>query len=148
MLREHEQLYGRDVEVPQLMDNEPKKGKKTPCPLHWQKKSIDARHKGAEAFMVGMIEDANLLAIHAWQVTLQPRDIQLARRIRGHPNWDVCDYIQVDFKPSHWEHLKESTELNCIYFFFIYFHLLNLLSFIFLCSILIIFIFVPCKYCK
>ena len=33
--------------------------------------------------MVGIMEDANLLAIHTWQVTVQPRDIQLARRIRG-----------------------------------------------------------------
>ena len=64
--REYERLHGRDVEVPQLIDDKLKKGKKTPCPLCWQKKVIDALHKGAEAFMVGMMEDANLLAIHAW----------------------------------------------------------------------------------
>ena len=28
-------------------------------------------------------EDANLLVIHAWRVTVQPWDVQLARRIRG-----------------------------------------------------------------
>ena len=39
--------------------------------------------------MVGIMEDANLLAIHARWVTLQLRDIQLTRRIRGDPNWDV-----------------------------------------------------------
>ena len=33
--------------------------------------------------MVGLLEDANLLAIHARRITLQPRDIQLAQRIRG-----------------------------------------------------------------
>ena len=43
--------------------------------------------------MVGIMEDANLLAIHAWRVTLQLWDIQLARRIRGDPYWDVRDYI-------------------------------------------------------
>ena len=53
------------------------------------KKAVDDLHKGVEAFMIGIMEDANLLAIHARQVTLQPRDIQLARRIRGDPNWDV-----------------------------------------------------------
>ena len=81
------------MQVPKLTDEELKKGKKTPYLLHWQKKVIDALHKGAEAFIVGIMEDANLLAIHTWLVILQPRDIQLARRIRGDPNWDVHDYI-------------------------------------------------------
>ena len=97
------------MEAPELTDEEIKKGKKTPCPLHWQKKAVDALHKGAEAFMVGIMEDANLLAIHIQQVTLQPWDIQLARRIRGDPYWDVHDYIQVVYWPSHWEHLKVRT---------------------------------------
>ena len=42
--------------------------------------------------MVGLLEDANLLAIHARRITLQPRDIQLARRIRGEPTWFQKDY--------------------------------------------------------
>ena len=54
---------------------------------------MDALHEGTEAYMIGVMEDANLLAIHARRVTIQPRDIQLARRIRGDPNWDVRDYI-------------------------------------------------------
>ena len=91
--REYERLKGRDVEAPELTKEDLKKGKMTPCPLGWQKKVVDALHEGAGAFMVGIMEDANLLAIHAWQVILQPRDIQLARRIRGDPNWDVQDYI-------------------------------------------------------
>ena len=45
--------------------------------------------------MVGIMGDANLLAIHAQRVTIQPWDIQHARRIRGEPNWDVHDYIDV-----------------------------------------------------
>ena len=91
--REYERLKGRDVEVPELTKEDLKKGKTTPCPLHWQKKAVDALHEGVEAFMVGIMEDAHLLAIHTWQVTLQPQDIQLARRIREDPNWDVQDYI-------------------------------------------------------
>ena len=90
---EYERIKGRDVEVPDLTKEELKKGKTNPCPLRWQKKAVDALHKGAEAFMVGIMEDANLLAIHAQQVTIQPWDIQLARRIREDPNWDVRDYM-------------------------------------------------------
>eukprot|EP00058_Branchiostoma_floridae_P009364 XP_002594852.1 hypothetical protein BRAFLDRAFT_86019 [Branchiostoma floridae] len=37
----------------------------------------------AESFLVGLMEDANLVALHAKRVTLMPRDVQLARRIRG-----------------------------------------------------------------
>jgi len=32
---------------------------------------------------VGLFEDTNLCAIHAKRVTIMPRDMQLARRIRG-----------------------------------------------------------------
>lgn len=39
--------------------------------------------QAAEAFLVMLFSDANLCAIHAKRVTIFPRDIQLARRIRG-----------------------------------------------------------------
>ncbi|KAG1935270.1 histone H3 [Pimephales promelas] len=42
----------------------------------------------AEAFLVRLFSDANHCAIHAKRVTLYPRDIQLARRIRGWPPGD------------------------------------------------------------
>jgi len=32
---------------------------------------------------LGLFEDTNLCAIHAKRVTIMPKDIQLARRIRG-----------------------------------------------------------------
>ncbi|MGH0167158.1 UNVERIFIED_CONTAM: hypothetical protein FKN15_070461 [Acipenser sinensis] len=35
------------------------------------------------AYLVGLFEDTNLCAIHAKRVTIMPKDIQLARRIRG-----------------------------------------------------------------
>uniref|UniRef100_A0ACB8EFF9 Uncharacterized protein n=1 Tax=Sphaerodactylus townsendi TaxID=933632 RepID=A0ACB8EFF9_9SAUR len=38
----------------------------------------------AEAFLVHLMEDAYLCAIHAKRVTLFPKDMQLARRIRGY----------------------------------------------------------------
>ena len=36
-----------------------------------------------EAFLVGLLEQANICAIHAKRVTIMPKDIQLAHRIRG-----------------------------------------------------------------
>ena len=36
-----------------------------------------------EAYLVSLFEDTNLCAIHAKRVTIMPKDIQLARRIRG-----------------------------------------------------------------
>ena len=37
----------------------------------------------AEAFLIGLFEDANLCAIHAKRVTIMPKDMALARRLRG-----------------------------------------------------------------
>ena len=45
--------------------------------------AIKALQEAAEAYLVGLFEDTNLCAIHAKQVTIMPKDIQLARRIRG-----------------------------------------------------------------
>lgn len=51
--------------------------------LRFQGSAILALQEAAEAYLVGLFEDANLCAIHAKRVTIQPKDIQLARRIRG-----------------------------------------------------------------
>eukprot|EP00966_Prymnesium_polylepis_P182580 4230152-Prymnesium_polylepis.1 len=40
-------------------------------------------HGSDKAYLVGLNEDSNLAAIHAKRVTIMPKDIQLARRIRG-----------------------------------------------------------------
>jgi histone H3 len=45
--------------------------------------SVLALQEAAEAYLVGLFEDTNLCAIHAKRVTIMPKDIQLARRIRG-----------------------------------------------------------------
>jgi histone H3 len=42
-----------------------------------------ALQEATEAYLVGLFEDTNLCAIHAKRVTIMPKDIQLARRIRG-----------------------------------------------------------------
>ena len=51
--------------------------------LHFQAVAILCLQEVAEAYLVGLFEDMNLCAIHAKRVTITPRDLQLARRIRG-----------------------------------------------------------------
>jgi histone H3 len=50
----------------------------------FQSSAIKALQEAAEAYLVSLFEDANLCAIHAGRVTLKPKDIQLARRIKGY----------------------------------------------------------------
>ena len=45
--------------------------------------AIQALQEATEAHLVGIFEDTNLCAIHAKRVTIMPRDMQLAKRIRG-----------------------------------------------------------------
>ena len=49
----------------------------------FQATSLLAIQESVEAFSVGMFEDINLCAIHARRVTIMPKDMQLALRIRG-----------------------------------------------------------------
>ncbi|XP_024401740.1 histone H3.3 isoform X1 [Physcomitrium patens] len=51
--------------------------------LRFQSHAVLALQEAAEAYLVGLFEDTNLCAIHAKRVTIMPKDIQLARRIRG-----------------------------------------------------------------
>lgn len=51
--------------------------------LRLQNSAIAAFQEAAEAYLVGLFEDTNLCAIHAKRVTIMPKDMQLARRIRG-----------------------------------------------------------------
>ncbi|XP_077446713.1 histone H3-like centromeric protein A [Stigmatopora argus] len=51
--------------------------------LRWQSLALMALQEAAESFLVMVFSDANLCAIHAKRVTLFPRDVQLAQRIRG-----------------------------------------------------------------
>nr|XP_033471215.1 uncharacterized protein LOC117249587 [Epinephelus lanceolatus] len=51
--------------------------------LRFQSSAVMALQESSEAYLVGLFEDTNLCAIHAKRVTIMPKDIQLARRIRG-----------------------------------------------------------------
>ncbi|CAI6333130.1 unnamed protein product [Periconia digitata] len=52
-------------------------------PDRWQSQAILALQEATEAFLVSLFHDANLCAIHAKRVTIQQKDIQLARRLRA-----------------------------------------------------------------
>jgi histone H3 len=51
--------------------------------LQWTANSFLALQEAAEIFLVGLFSDSLLCAIHAKRVTLMPKDIQLAKKIRG-----------------------------------------------------------------
>ena len=51
--------------------------------------SLLALQEASEAYLVGLFEETNFCALRAKRVTIMPKDIQLARRIRGekHERW-------------------------------------------------------------
>lgn len=51
--------------------------------LRFQSAAVMALQEASEAYIVSLFEDTNLCAIHARRVTIMPKDLQLARRIRG-----------------------------------------------------------------
>jgi histone H3 len=55
----------------------------TDQPMRWTAEALLALQESSEDFLVHLFEDCNLCAIHAKRVTIMPKDMQLARRIRG-----------------------------------------------------------------
>ena len=51
--------------------------------LWFQGSAVRALQEASEAFLVSLFEDADLCAKHAKRVTVLPKDVRLARRIRG-----------------------------------------------------------------
>jgi histone H3 len=51
--------------------------------LRFQSNAILALQEASEAYLISLFEDTNLCAIHAKRVTIQDKDMQLAKRIRG-----------------------------------------------------------------
>ena len=51
--------------------------------MRFESVALEALRVAAEDYLVRLLHDANLCAIHARRVTLMVRDIQLARRLRG-----------------------------------------------------------------
>lgn len=51
--------------------------------LRFQPTALLALQEAAESYIVSLFDDMNLCALHARRVTIMPRDMQLALRIRG-----------------------------------------------------------------
>jgi len=50
--------------------------------IRFKADAILALQEAAESYLVGLFEDTNLCAIHAKRVTIMPKDMHLAKRIR------------------------------------------------------------------
>ena len=51
--------------------------------LRFQTSAVLALQEATESYLVNLFEDVNMIAIHAGRVGIQPKDLQLARRLRG-----------------------------------------------------------------
>ncbi|XP_060046778.1 uncharacterized protein LOC103123927 [Erinaceus europaeus] len=69
--------------------------------LRFQSSAVMALQEACEAYLVGLFEDTNLCAIHAKRVTIMPKDIQLARRIRGERAWYYSMRCQITKATCH-----------------------------------------------
>jgi histone H3 len=52
-------------------------------PVRFKLSAMDALQEATEAYLVSLFEDTNLAALHAKRVTIQRKDMALARRMRG-----------------------------------------------------------------
>ena len=88
-IREWRHYHSKQIINPEQLSDKAKEECFVP---RWTVGAVDALHEGAEDYLITLMEDANLLAIHTRCTTIQPRDIQLARRIRGDKDWDKVSY--------------------------------------------------------
>lgn len=51
--------------------------------FRWTRDAFEGLQEAVEDFIIHLLEDCNLCAIHAKRVTITPKDMELARRIRG-----------------------------------------------------------------
>eukprot|EP00804_Cyclotella_cryptica_P002794 CCRYP_009349-RA/>CCRYP_009349-RA protein AED:0.08 eAED:0.07 QI:0/-1/0/1/-1/0/1/0/112 len=49
--------------------------------IRYQATALTASQEASKAYLIGLLEDTNLCAIHARRVTIMPKDMQLSRRI-------------------------------------------------------------------
>jgi histone H3 len=54
--------------------------------LRFTSGALLALHEASEGYLVGLMEDTNLCAMHAGRITIMRKDMQLARRLRGERN--------------------------------------------------------------
>lgn len=78
--------------------------------LRMQTSAVSALQEAAEAFLVGLFEDSNLLAIHGKRVTIMPKDLRLASRIRGEATWKPIPTWTAEQRrrtPEQWAEVRE-----------------------------------------
>lgn len=63
--------------------NDQASGSCFPSGVRFQSSAVVALQEAAEDYITHLFEDSNLEAIHAKRVTIQVKDMQLSRRIRG-----------------------------------------------------------------
>jgi len=51
--------------------------------LRFQSAAVQAIQEATESYVISLLADTNLCAIHTRRVTIQPKDVQLALRLRG-----------------------------------------------------------------
>ena len=51
--------------------------------LRFQSSAVAAIQEATESYVISLLADTNLCAIHTRRVTIMPRDVHLARRLRG-----------------------------------------------------------------
>lgn len=57
--------------------------------VRFQATAVEALQHAAEAYLVSLFQDTQQCAIHAKRVTIQPKDLNLARRLRPDPRDEV-----------------------------------------------------------
>lgn len=67
----------------------PELGADIETPYKYQYGALVALQEAAEAYLVHLFEDTNLLCIHGRRVTIMPKDINLAMRIRREGNYSL-----------------------------------------------------------
>jgi len=50
--------------------------------FRWKAEALHALQEAAEGFLVNLLEDCNLMAMHTRRITIMSRDLQLVRRVR------------------------------------------------------------------
>ena len=72
-----------------------------------------ALQEATEAYLIQLLEDSNLCAIHAKRVTILPKDMHLARRIRGerHSTKQQNPVLFTTTKPSQRNYTRKAIQI-------------------------------------
>ncbi len=57
--------------------------------MRFQRSAVNALQEASEAYLVELFQDSILATIHGKRVTLQAKDMALARRLRRESSWSI-----------------------------------------------------------